>query len=114
MMPVEWARQQKLRSGGMSLAPLVQILGILRTTGNARFSQNHAAKEESVRDVFKETAINVTVPGQKHLGALIGSREYLEEYVSEKVSNWINEVPKLAEFALSQPQACLTQPTPLA
>ena len=64
------------------------------------------AKEESVREVFKETSINVTVQGQKHLGAVIGSREYLEEYVSEKVSNWVNEVAKLAEFALSQPQAC--------
>ena len=29
-----------------------------------------------------------------------------EEYVSEKVTNWVGEVTKLAEFALSQPQAC--------
>jgi len=52
------------------------------------------------------TSINVTVQGQKHLGAVIGSREYLEEYVSEKVTNWINDIAKSAEFALSQPQAC--------
>ena len=64
------------------------------------------AKEESVREAFKDTSINVTVQGQKHLGAAIGSREYLEEYVSEKVTNWINDIAKLAEFALSQPQAC--------
>jgi len=31
------------------------------------------------------------------LGAVIGSQEYLEEYISDKVT-------KLAEFALSQPQ----------
>ena len=37
---------------------------------------------------------------------MIGSREYLEEYVSEKVTNWVSEISKLAEFALSQPQAC--------
>ena len=71
------------------------------------------AKEESVREAFKDTSINVTVQGQKHLGAAIGSREYLEEYVSEKVTNWINDIAKLAEFALSQPQACYA-PTPLA
>ena len=65
-----------------------------------------SAKEESVKDVFKEASINVTVQGQKHLGAVVGSREYSEEYVREKVSNWVNEVVKLAEFALSQPQAC--------
>ena len=51
-------------------------------------------------------SINVTVQGQKHLGAPVGSREYLEEYVSEKVTNWINDIAKLAEFALSQPQVC--------
>ena len=38
--------------------------------------------------------------------AAIGSREYLEEYVSEMVTNWINDIAKLAESALSQPQAC--------
>ena len=37
---------------------------------------------------------------------MLGSREYLEEYVSEKVSNWVNEVATLAEFAVSVPQAC--------
>ena len=36
-------------------------------------------KEESVRKAFKDTSFNVTVQGQKHLGATIGSREYLEE-----------------------------------
>ena len=64
------------------------------------------SKEASVKEVFKDTAVNVTVQGQKHLGAVIGSREYLEEYVSEKVTNWVSEITKLAEFALSQPQAC--------
>ena len=64
------------------------------------------AKEESVRKAFKDTSINVTVQREKHLEAAIGSRKYLEEYVSEKVTNWINNIAKLAEFALSQPQAC--------
>ena len=41
------------------------------------------AKEESVREAFKDTSINVTVEGQKRIGAAIGSREYLKEYVSE-------------------------------
>lgn len=42
---------------------------------------------------------------QKHLGATIGSREYLDEYVSEKVTNSIYDIAKLAEFVLSQPRA---------
>ena len=59
-----------------------------------------------MREVFHGTDINVTVHRQKHLpGAALGSREYLEEYVNEKISNWVNEVTQLAKFALSQPQA---------
>ena len=52
-----------------------------------------------MKDAFKEIAINVTVPGQRHLGAVIGSREYVEEYVNDKVTNWISEITKLTEFA---------------
>ena len=62
------------------------------------------AKEKSVRETFKDTFINETV--QEHLGVAVGLREYLEERVSEKVTNWVNDIAKLAEFALCQPQAC--------
>ena len=51
--------------------------------------------------MFRGTAINVTMEGHKHLGAALGSWSFLEEYVGE----WVNEVTKLAEFAISQPQA---------
>ena len=37
--------------------------------------------------------------------AALGSRSFLEEYVGEKVDKWVNEVTKLADFAISQPQA---------
>ncbi|KAL9959428.1 hypothetical protein ACROYT_G032751 [Oculina patagonica] len=43
--------------------------------------------------------------GHKHLGAVLGSRSFLEEYVGEKVEDWVHQVSKLAEFAISQPQA---------
>ena len=35
----------------------------------------------------------------------MGSRSYLTEYINEKVEEWIKEVTKIAEFAVSQPQA---------
>ena len=63
-------------------------------------------REEEARELFAGTAINVTTEGQKHLGAALGSRSYLEEYVNDKVVDWVNEVKRLAEFAVSQPQAC--------
>ena len=33
----------------------------------------------------------VTVQGQRHLGVAIGSQEYVEEYVNNKVTNWISQ-----------------------
>ena len=62
-------------------------------------------KEEIARETFKETAINITTQGKKHLGAVVGSRSYLTEYVDEKVEEWIKEVARLSEFAITQPQA---------
>ena len=62
-------------------------------------------KEEEARAVFGATAINITTERYKHLGAALGSRSYFEEYVVEKVENWVSQVIKLAEFAVSQPQA---------
>ena len=44
-----------------------------------------------MKEVFKETIINITMEGKKHLGVAIGSREHLDEYVSE-VSHWVSEV----------------------
>ena len=58
-----------------------------------------------MKEAFKETAIIVTVQGQRHVGAAIRSQEYVEEYVNDKVTNWISTITKLAEFNVTQPQA---------
>ena len=63
-------------------------------------------KEEAARDLFGQTSINISTQGQKHLGAVLGSRSCLEEYVTEKVDDWVGQVVKLADFAATQPQAC--------
>ncbi len=62
-------------------------------------------KEEIIRATFKETEINITNEGKKHLGAAVGTRSYLTEYVNEKVEEWVEEIIKLADFAITQPQA---------
>ena len=43
--------------------------------------------------------INITVKAKIHLVAAISSREYREDFVSEKVSDWVSEVVQLAKFA---------------
>ena len=61
-------------------------------------------KENAAMKVFGDTAINITTEGHKHLGAALRSRSNLEEYVGEKVEDWVNQATKLAEFAISKPQ----------
>ena len=62
-------------------------------------------REIIVKEAFKETAINVTVQGQRHVGAAIRSQEYVEEYVNDEVTNWISKITKQTEFNVTQPQA---------
>ena len=62
-------------------------------------------KEESAGKVFAGTAVNVSSQGQRHLGAVLGSREYFEDYVNGKVEEWVSEVAKLSEFAATELQA---------
>ena len=40
-----------------------------------------------------------------HPGAVIGSKEYKDQYYDEKVQGWKGEISTLAEIAKSQPHA---------
>ena len=62
-------------------------------------------KFEEAKSAFDRTDINVTCEGRRHLGAILGSRSYLEEYVGNIVETWVQEILKLSEFAMSQLQA---------
>ena len=64
-------------------------------------------KLKEAKIVFAGTGINITTEGGKHLGAALGQRSYLEEYVGSKVKEWISEVTLLGEFAISQPKLAM-------
>ena len=49
-------------------------------------------KEERAKTMFGGTAINISTEGHQHLGALLGSRKHLEDYVEEKVEDWISQI----------------------
>ena len=48
--------------------------------------------------MFAGTGINITTEGCKHLGAALGSRSYLEQYVGGKVEDWVGEVTRLQQI----------------
>ena len=41
--------------------------------------------EESVKTMFADTDVSVTISGKRHVGAALGSRNFTEEYVNNKV-----------------------------
>ena len=45
------------------------------------------------------------IEGQIHLGAVIGTNEFREEYINEKIDKWCKEIERLTIFAETQPQA---------
>ena len=63
-------------------------------------------KYEEAMEAFKNMGINLTTEGCHHLGTALGLRDFLKDYVNDRVEQWVEEVIKLSEFANSQPQAC--------
>ena len=57
------------------------------------------------KKMFKGTEINITEEGRKHLGAVIGSSEYKQEYMHKKVDEWATSIQRLSMIAKTQPQA---------
>ena len=56
-------------------------------------------KEENLeitKEVFQGTGISITGEGKRHLGAAIGTQAFIESYVKQKVSEWVNTVERLA------------------
>ena len=63
------------------------------------------AKEQDARNLFAECPIKVTTEGKRHLGAALGSENFKNIYINNKVSEWCNRITKLSSIAKSQPQA---------
>ena len=55
--------------------------------------------------LFDDSPIKMTTSGKRHLGAAIGSMEYKDLYMEEKVEEWCGRMKSLSRIAKSQPQA---------
>ena len=64
--------------------------------------EQHLAEAERI---FAETGVRITCEGKRHLGAALGTRDFVVEYVREKVANWKAEIGRLSSFAKSEPHA---------
>ena len=52
--------------------------------------------------MFRDNAINLTIEDHKHLGAALGSRSFLKEYVVEKVAELLERLERAVNEVLIQ------------
>ena len=55
-------------------------------------------------ELFKDTGINITLSGERHLRACVRSDTFSEDFVSKKVENWVEDLLSLTKIAESEPQ----------
>ena len=55
--------------------------------------------------IFKDTRINITLEGGRHLGAALGSTSFIAGYIDEKVMKWMPELRELSKIAVTEPHA---------
>ena len=56
-------------------------------------------------EAFADTDVKVTSEGRPYLGAALGTEEYIQEFVTNKVQQWAGELEQLATITRSQPHA---------
>ena len=52
--------------------------------------------DDEAERIFGEE-VNVTVEGKRHLGAVIGSKNYKDQFCNEKISKWKEELETLVD-----------------
>ena len=57
------------------------------------------------KELFQDTGVNITSQGRPYLGATLGSEEFCDQFVEEKVKKWQEELTLLAKVAVPQPHA---------
>ena len=56
-------------------------------------------------DAFTDTDVKVTSEGRPYFGAALGTDDYIQAFVTNKVQQWAGELEQLASIARSQPHA---------
>ena len=60
---------------------------------------------EEAKNQFKDSGVSITPEGKIHLGAAVGTTQFIPAYVEQKVAEWVKEVERLLSIAITQPHA---------
>ena len=64
--------------------------------------------ESKAIETFKNSNVNITSLGQRHLGAVIGSLQYKKEYCENLVGEWVKELEMLSKIGEIEPHCAYT------
>lgn len=67
-----------------------------------------ADKLDEAKLTFRDTGVQFTSEGQRHLGAAIGSQSFKATYLKKKITEWIGNIERLAKIAVTEPQVALS------
>ena len=51
------------------------------------------------RSLFKDTAVQVTIEGDRHLGAVLGSGSFKHDFVKRKITSWVKNIEEVSVVA---------------
>ena len=60
---------------------------------------------QAATSAFSGTKVNITAEGRPYLGTAIGTKEYCDQFVEERVTKWCNELERLVHIAETEPHA---------
>ena len=62
----------------------------------------------TAKEIFKDSKVNITAEGKRHLGATIGSDAFKDNFVGEKINELTEQLKLLSKIAQIEPQAAYT------
>ena len=65
----------------------------------------HPESLQAAETLFADTSIQITTEGKRHLGAAIGTTQFKNYFIKDKVDEWCKRLTKLANFAKTHPHA---------
>ena len=60
---------------------------------------------DQAKILFQDTQVNITIYGRPYLGAALGSKEFVNQFISDRVNSWERKLLFLSDIAKSQPHA---------
>ena len=97
-------RLSSIRSWWDKLSSLGPIFGYFPNASKTWLITKDSLLDKA-KELFRDTQVNVTSQGRPHLGAPLGCEEFVDQFITDKVNQWMDELSLLVDLAKTQPHA---------